>query len=223
MRGSIRRVLLRNISIVALVLSVGATVSSATVRGQSIYVGNGGSHTVGEYTASGEVVNASLISDSLAVCHCRVWIELVCREFSRRHGWRIHHIRRSRERLADLGVRLSVCHCRVWIEPVCRESRRWHDWRIHHVRRSRERLADIGVGGYPDGIAVSGSNLFVAIGSSSGSDWIGEYTTSGGMVNASLISGFGSYTPIGIAVSGSNLFVANKLARLANTLRQEER
>ncbi len=36
---------------------------------------------------------------------------------------------------------------------------------------------------------------------------IGEYTTSGAAVNASLISGLNN--PVGIAVSGSNLFVAN--------------
>ena len=36
---------------------------------------------------------------------------------------------------------------------------------------------------------------------------VGEYTTSGATVNASLVSGL--YEPMGIAVSGSNLFVAN--------------
>src|SRR5271166_5024179 len=36
---------------------------------------------------------------------------------------------------------------------------------------------------------------------------IGEYTTTGAKVNASLISGLGD--PEGIAVSGGNLFVAN--------------
>jgi glucose/arabinose dehydrogenase len=42
----------------------------------------------------------------------------------------------------------------------------------------------------------------------SGSDGtIGEYTTSGATVNASLISGLNQ--PFGIAVSGSNLFVTN--------------
>jgi hypothetical protein len=38
---------------------------------------------------------------------------------------------------------------------------------------------------------------------------VGEYTTSGATVNASLISGLGGLS--GIAVSGSNLFVANNL------------
>ncbi len=37
---------------------------------------------------------------------------------------------------------------------------------------------------HPNGIAVSGSNLFVTNGNS-----IGEYTTSGAVVNADLVSG----------------------------------
>jgi len=52
----------------------------------------------------------------------------------------------------------------------------------------------------PNGIAVSGSDLFVTnVGSGTpGSGTIGEYTTSGATVNASLISGL--YIPEGIAV-----------------------
>jgi hypothetical protein len=38
---------------------------------------------------------------------------------------------------------------------------------------------------------------------------IGEYTTGGATVNASLISGLGLNNPMGIAVSGGNIFVAN--------------
>jgi MYXO-CTERM domain-containing protein len=57
------------------------------------------------------------------------------------------------------------------------------------------------------GIALSGSNLLV---SNVGIGTVGEYTTSGATVNASLISGLGG--PAGLAVSGSNLFVANAVA-----------
>ena len=51
-------------------------------------------------------------------------------------------------------------------------------------------------------IVVSGGDIFLANGAT-----ISEYTTSGGLVNASLISGFRSQT--GIAVSGSDIFVVN--------------
>jgi hypothetical protein len=57
----------------------------------------------------------------------------------------------------------------------------------------------------PAGIAVSGSDLFVANNISGGT--IGEYTTSGATVNASLISGLSF--PGGIALSGSDLLEAN--------------
>jgi len=56
----------------------------------------------------------------------------------------------------------------------------------------------------PAGIAVSGSDLFVA---NYGANSIGEYTTSGATVNASLISGLSG--PIGVAIYGSDLFVGN--------------
>jgi hypothetical protein len=57
----------------------------------------------------------------------------------------------------------------------------------------------------PVGIAVSGSDLFVA--NLAGGGTIGEYTTSGATVNPALISGLD--LPFGIALSGADLFVAN--------------
>ena len=56
----------------------------------------------------------------------------------------------------------------------------------------------------PNGIAVSGSDLFV-VNQTLGT--IGEYTTSGATVNPTLISGLS--LPYGIAVSGSDLFVSD--------------
>jgi hypothetical protein len=56
----------------------------------------------------------------------------------------------------------------------------------------------------PTGIAVSGADLFVA---NATTGTIGEYTTSGTLVNAALITGLDN--PSGIALSGSDLFVAN--------------
>ena len=65
--------------------------------------------------------------------------------------------------------------------------------------------------GYPESIAVSGSDLFVGNeGATLGAGTIGEYTTSGATVNPSLISGLND--PGAIAVDGSNLFVTNSLA-----------
>lgn len=59
----------------------------------------------------------------------------------------------------------------------------------------------------PQGIAISGSYLFVA---NYLTNTIGEYTLTGDTVNAALITGLnGLNGPRGIAVSGSDVFVAN--------------
>jgi len=61
---------------------------------------------------------------------------------------------------------------------------------------------------YVDGVAVVGSDLFVSsfnLASPGDSGTIGEYTTSGATVNASLVTGLTA--PQGIAASGSDLFV----------------
>ena len=62
----------------------------------------------------------------------------------------------------------------------------------------------------PTGIAISGSDLFVANynGGTFLNGTIGEYDTSGATVNPSLISGLSG--PQGLTVSGSNLFVTNR-------------
>jgi hypothetical protein len=66
--------MLRNISIMALVLSVGAALSSATASGDNIFVTNfnsgsvGDYGTIGEYTTSGGTVNPSLVSELSDPC-----------------------------------------------------------------------------------------------------------------------------------------------------------
>lgn len=59
----------------------------------------------------------------------------------------------------------------------------------------------------PSGIAVSGSDIFVAITGGSGS--INEYTTAGVTVGTGTLISSGLTEPEGIAVSGSDLFVDN--------------
>ena len=61
-----------------------------------------------------------------------------------------------------------------------------------------------GLGNEVGFMAVSGSDLFIA---NASKGTIEEFTTSGTLVNSSLISGLN--LPIGIAISGSDLFVAN--------------
>ena len=61
-RFPFRRFPLRAVSIMALVLSAGAALSPGTARGGYIYVANFNGGTIGEYTTSGSVVNASLVT-----------------------------------------------------------------------------------------------------------------------------------------------------------------
>jgi hypothetical protein len=64
----------------------------------------------------------------------------------------------------------------------------------------------------PQGIAISGSDIFVANDFlNSSNKWtIGEYTTSGATVNANLVSSTTLlFEPDSIAISGSNLYVSN--------------
>jgi len=60
----------------------------------------------------------------------------------------------------------------------------------------------------PQAIAASGADLFVTSGATT--NMVGEYTTSGGIVNASLVTGLTN--AFAIAISGSNLYVANDTA-----------
>src|SRR5208282_5766272 len=57
-----RSIMLRNISILAIVLSAELPIPSVTARGGDIFVLNAGANSMGEYTLSGAVVNASLVS-----------------------------------------------------------------------------------------------------------------------------------------------------------------
>jgi hypothetical protein len=57
----------------------------------------------------------------------------------------------------------------------------------------------------PDGIAISGSDIFCTGDGNPGA--LGEYTTAGVTINDTLITGLNH--PVGVVVSGSHLFVAN--------------
>ena len=162
---------------IACLLAVGVALSSATARGQDIYVtnysgiiGSGYGDTIGEYTTSGATVNASLVSGltgpvSIAVSGSNLFVttEVPATESSYKVG----------EYDATTGATVNAS------------------------------LITTGLNG-PWGIAASGSNLFV---SNMYGNTVGEYTTTGATVNPALVSGVSE--PAGIAVSGSNLFVVN--------------
>jgi hypothetical protein len=105
------------------------------------------------------------------------------------------------ERLIGLGVKRPWRDCGVGIGSVCHERSHWHHRRIYHLGGYSERFIGLGLNG-PGGIAVSGSDLFVTytlVGAHGFTGAIGEFTTSGATVNASLVSGLTG--PDGIAIA----------------------
>ncbi len=196
--------MLRPISIVALVLSVGAALSSATARGQNIYVANQGNGTIGKYTTSGGTVNASLVSGLsgpayLALSGSNLFVgnqdSGAVGEYTT-SGGTINATLLSG--LNDpLGIAVSGSNLFV--------ATYWSGLIGQYTTSGGTVNASLVSGlNSPAGLAVSGSDLFVA---SWGAGTVGEYTTSGGTVNPSLISGL--FVPAAIAVSGSDLFVAD--------------
>ena len=205
---NMRRPLLRNISIMALVLSVGAALSPTTARGQAIYVANEGNGTVGEYTTSGGVVNPSLVSGltynfGVAVSGSNLFVA---------NGGGSGTISQYTTSGAVVNPALVTGLNNPYGVAVYGSN-------LFVVNFAQPYLSNGTVGEYttsgavvnpslvsglyaPQGIAVAGSNVFVA---DPPNGTIGEYTTSGAVVNPSLISGL-DY-PYGIAVSGSNLFI----------------
>ena len=63
---------------------------SIAVSGSNLFVSN--TYTIGKYTMSGEVVNASLITGFDGPEHRRVRIEPIRLESLRQHDWRIYHV-----------------------------------------------------------------------------------------------------------------------------------
>ena len=205
--------MLRHISIMALVLSVGALLSSITARGQDIYVANqGGVTTIGVYNAStGAVVNASLVSglnpSGIAVSGSNLFVTNPATgkigEYNASTGAVVNAALVSG--LNDpWGIAVSGSNLFVTNYTTGKIG----EYNASTGAVVNPSLVSVSIDQYgngPTGIAVSGSNLFVA---NVGFGTIGEYNaTTGAVVNAALVSGL-SY-PTGIAVSWSNLFVAN--------------
>ncbi len=193
--------MLRKISILALVMSVGPALLSATVRGQDIFVTTA-SNTIGEYTTSGGTVNASLVPG-----------------MSRATGVVVSgsdlFITNSPTTIGEYTMSGAVVNASLlssgfyygdWFAlagPDFLVSSWSYNW-ISEYTASGTPVSVPLVSGLrgPGGIVVSGSNLFVA---DSGNNRVGEYTTSGATVNPSLIAGLSG--PAGLVLSGSDLFV----------------
>jgi hypothetical protein len=191
-------------SFMALGVSLGVAFIPATAHGASseIFVTNYGSNTIGEYTTSGATVNASLISvtspEAIAVSGSDLFFV---------SGDAVHEYTTSGTAVTSFNIGGTVAdQGGIVISGSNLFAANTGDAKISEYTTAgatvnASLVSDSHMSTSP-GLALSGSDLFVAQGTT-----IGEYTTSGATVNAALISGLDDAT--GIAVSGSDLFVEN--------------
>ncbi len=202
--------ILRTISIAALVLAVGAALSSATARGQDIFVVNGGNGTsngtIGEYTLSGGTVNVSLVSGlSNPVGIAASGSNLFVTNYG--NGTIGEYTMSGATVNATLVFGLNdpfglvVSGSNLF---VANGNGTIGEYTTSGAVVNASLFSGLGT---LEGLAVSGSDLFVVRYPSGSANYgtVGEYTTSGAVVNAAMISNY-NY-PYAVAVSGSNMFV----------------
>jgi MYXO-CTERM domain-containing protein len=197
----------------AAALTISTTATSA--RGGQIYVTNSSGNntfTIGKYTTSGAMLNASLVSGitfvpfGMAASGGNLYVvegSHVLAAYDATTGTTVN------PSLVPglLGARsIAVSGSNLYVGDIGTEAIGAYTTAGTTVN------AALVSGVVPQGIAVSGSNLFVA--DANGSiGYVGEYTTAGGTVNSMLIPsmvlpGLGGDLS-GIAVSGTNLFVVH--------------
>ena len=175
------------------------------VRGQDIYVTNSDNATVGEYTMSGAVVNASLISGlsdpiGIAVSGSDLFVVNYYNNTIGKYTTSGAVVNATFVSGLNGPYGIAVDGSNLFVTNTGNGT-------IGEYNATTGAVVNAslvsGFGGGLDGIAVSGSHLFVLNGSN---NTIGEYTTSGAVVNDSLVS---VNAPLGLVVYGSNLFVTD--------------
>jgi len=156
-----------------LVNIIGAIAISGIASAQ-IYVADAGNKRVGEYSMSGAAVNASLISGFNAP---------------------------GSEGPLDVAIAGTNLYVLSIIFNGADGIGTIGKYNLDGTVVNASLITNIT--GYPQNLAISDTNIFVASGNSG---VIGKYTTSGATINASLITGLNG--PEQMAISGTNLFVA---------------
>jgi hypothetical protein len=176
------------------------------VSGSDLFVVNNGNGTIGEYTTSGATVNASLVSGlqgpyGITVSGSDLFVANYGNDTVGEYTTSGATVSASLLSAAPAyptgvvvaGSDLLVTSNNGWIGEYTLTGATVYYYFIYGSGLD-----------YPFGTALSGSNLFAA---NSLSNSISEYTTSGGTVNASLVTGLNA--PYGIAVYGADVFVTN--------------
>jgi DNA-binding beta-propeller fold protein YncE len=168
---------------------------AATLKAQNIYVANF-TGSIGEYTTSGQTVNASLISglgyaQGVVISENSLFVTSggTIGEYTTSGA----AVNTSLVYQYDMLQGIAILGNELYVVDSAAS-------RISEYTTSRATInASLIFPAYnPVGIVISGNDLFVACESWYGKAYIGEYTTSGATVNASLISGLSS--PENIAI-----------------------
>jgi hypothetical protein len=202
--------------------TTGATVNANLVTGLSsplaiaaaggnLFVMNGFAHgAIGEYTTTGATVNPALISGFTSLrCIAANGSDLFAGDISTSMIGKYTTSGATVNAALITGVapgHIAVSGSNLFVSDS--NSNTISEYTTSGVLVNATLISGLNI---PEGIAVSGSHLFVGnLGNSfvPGSGSIGEYdAVTGATINAALITGLNG--PFGIATSGSNLFVAN--------------
>ena len=183
------------------------------VSGTNLFVANWGAGTVGEYTTSGATVNPALVSGlsypyGIAVSGSNIFVSNGTGGTVGEYSTSGATVNPALASVLSFPVGMAVSGSDLFVADY------YYPGAIGEytlgatpgtLASSRPSLIS-GLGAYnPLGIAMSGADLFI-VNQTAGT--ISEYTTSGDLISASLVSGLNS--PTAIAVCGTDLFVTDQ-------------
>ena len=197
---------------IALALACGL---ATTLQAQNLYVSNAGNDTIGEYGLDGSTNNASLISglqnpEGIAISGNDLFVANFTYDNFNGPGIGEYTtsgatVNASLSGIVDWPEEIAISGNELFYVTVYGTISSLREYTLSGGRGNPYFLIGVGVIG---GIAISGTNLFVASEyASEHTAIIGEYGLDGSTNNASLITGL-SFLPRAIAISGTNLFIA---------------
>jgi hypothetical protein len=178
--------------------ATGICAMPASARGGQIFVMNSGNGTIGEYTTSGATVNASLITGFYPVGAAVSGGDLFVTKFI--SGTIGEYTTSGATLNASLITGLTspddICVLGGNLFVASQGDNSIGEYTTSGATVNASLVTGLSSANYPNivrGIVASGGNLFVDLGGPTNPPgWIGEYTTSGATVNASLITGLES-------------------------------
>ena len=179
--------------------------SAIAVSGPDIFMGNAGNGTIGEYTTAGATVNPALITGlftpvGIAISGSRMFVSDLSRGTIGEYTTTGQTINASLVKGLYNPFGVAVFGSDLFVATpysVGEYTTSGQTVNANFIPLMTNQVQDF------TGLAISGSNLFLV---NTETNSVSQYSTSGALVHADLITGL--QNPYGITVSGSNLFVA---------------